>query len=502
MKAKGAGALTLAAALLAAVDAVQEVVERASASFLYEVQWTPPQDEFLRVNVPYALLRIGNQWCGKSFVAAADVIYRCLGRHPYDPRGQIAPCKARVISPTGEHSIGFQEKVWELVPKHELMPGQEFVVGLGFRGRYKVLRFRNGSRIEFRTWGGAGKGDRAAMAQSGNTLDHIVIDELCPERLYEESKKRVARRNGTVRLTLTPINAAAAGGHEWLEKRCAAGEIKDLWFKLRPEYCVPIGATEPLRDPITKQPMTPEWCDWFRASTGEEDRDVVVDGAWPTARGERELAGWTESYVASDADIARAANLRQFAEFGVGIDYGEASGRTVALLLGWGPAIGVWALDEWVGDGKTPALEAGRAIVKMISARIHSPANVRHWRGDINAAGVILGQIGSMNEHYAAAINQACREAGLVLPSPIVINSPNKGRGTVDWRMRMINDGLSARRLRVYSGCNRLLTSMRTFRRGARDARVLKDPLDAFGYGAEPWWTTTTQPRVHELHRV
>lgn len=463
--------------LLQAVRVAEVLSLRDRESALSSVRWTPPQMAYLRAGGPKpVLLRAGNQWLGKSYVGIADTIWRCLGTHPFDPRGQMREAQtAIVLSPTTKHSRQLQEKCWELVPKHLLHPNTSYDEGNGFRGRHGMCRFANGSKILFLT---AGMGP---LALSGITADHVQIDELCPPRVYEELKKRVARRNGTIRLTLTPINAPA----EWVMAKVETGEIVDLHFRCEARWCIPEGYTEPLRD-RTGRPMDETWIAAFIESCDEHERDVVAHGEWLVEHRDRELAGWSERYLLRD-DYFRKNGVPSLVEFGVGFDWGEASGRTVAEFIGWAPESGVWGLAEWCGDGKTPLMEQARGVRRAIESMGLRMSQVKRWVGDINN-GASVGYVGSMNDGMTEAIRKAAAEVGDSMPRIFKIERPNKRRGTVEWRLRSLNEQLSEDRVRVHEGCNRLLTSMRTYTKGTRASLVLKDPLDAFGYIAETYW--------------
>ena len=485
-----AGAVGAMIALAHAATYAAELAARDNAWDVYHVRWTGPQATFLRhvdPNNKPVLLRTGNQWLGKSTVGIGDTILRCLGQHPTDPRGQRPPIVAWVISPTNTHSIGIQGKAWQLAPKHELAPDQQYDDVKGFRGRYPALKFANGSIIHFRTT------KQGALTLSGATIDHVLIDELTTPRVYNELRKRVARRNGTIRLTLTPINAPA----DWLREACAQGEVVDLHFRCRPEFCIPEGDEEPLRDPKSGRPMDAQWVAEFRASSPEDERPVVIDGEWQVEHKDRELAGWSDRYI-----FDKSTPLPRFAEYGLGLDYGEASGRTVAILVGWSPEAGLWVLDEWVGDGRTPIPEQAEAIRAMVRGLGLHLRDVRHTIGDINSAGP-HGAIGSMNDVLTQAL-RACakKHRDPPLPEAWQLRPANKRKGSVDYRVRLLNDALGQRRLRVWHLCNRLITSMRTFNPKAREARVLKDPLDALGYVAEQWLrASVAQPAIVEVRR-
>lgn len=439
------------------------LAERDQGSLLRRIRWTQPQLDFLMaMSVLPVLLRTGNQWLGKSTVAAADTLYRCQGDHPYDPRGRITPCAAGILSPTEQHSIGLQEKVWELADKSTLEPGQLFIPGKGMRGRYPILRFRNGSRITYRT------ANQGALALSGATLDHVLLDELVPPRIYHEMRKRIERRNGTMRLALTPINAPA----DWLREECAGGRILDLHYRCEARWCIPVGSTSPLCDPRTGIPMDQAWIDRFVASTDPNEVDVVVHGGWQIVHVDRSFAAWTDDLVFGDA-----TPVPELQDLAVGIDYGEEPGRFVALLMARTVSGEVWILGEWVGTGREGAREAAEGIRGMIEGWGMPLASIRRWVGDVNSAGAFAGGR-SMNELMQAEFRRF---------AAIEMQTAHKTRGSVDTRFQMLNSTMGSRRIRVHSSCRRVLEAVRQHRRGSQNAAKLKDPIDAVWYGAEPW---------------
>lgn len=375
------------------------------------------------------------------------------------------------MSPQTDNSIEIQEKVWNLVPKNELVPGQEFINGKGMRGRRPVITFKNGSRIEFRTWGNnPGKGDAAAMANSGGTLDHVLIDELCPRRLYEELKKRVARRNGTIRLTATPINAPSLA--EWVREECRLGNIRDLHYRCEPRYCIPEGASEPLKDP-TGRPMDAAWIADLISKTDPNEIGVVVHGEWQVVHADRTFGAWSDSLIFGD-DLLPAPKA-----LGLGIDYGEGPGRLVVELLLWakGPNPDVWVLGEWTGKGTETPEEIARGIKDLVASR--KPYNLGHVSrivGDVNSAGPLAGGR-SMNEVVSAALGRG----------PEGIETAWKTRGSVEDRFHLLNFAMARRRLRVHESCVRLIESFRTHRRKAQNAAYLKDPIDAVWYVGAEW---------------
>ena len=443
--------------------AAQLLADRDEVSLLRRIRWLPPQDEFLRtVDVRPVLLRTGNQWLGKSTVGAADTLYRCQGDHPHDPRGRVTPCSALVVSPTDQHSIGLQEKIWDLADKSTLAAGQAFVAGKGMRGRHPILRFANGSRITFRT------AQQGGLALSGGTYDHLLIDELIPHGIYGELKARIARRNGTIRLTLTPINAPA----DWLREECEAGRVVDLHYRCEARWCIPVGASEPITD-RTGIAQDQAWIDRYIGSMDPREVEVRAHGGWLLEHADRSFAAWSDDLVLHDGD-----HLPDLVDLAVGIDYGEDPGRWVVLLMARAIDGSTYVLGEWAGSGRDSIEDAVRGIEGMLAGWSLTPSSVPRWVGDVNSAGPLSGGR-SMNDVLTGALRRAGHRVELA--------TAWKPRGSVDARFSLLNGAMARRRLRVHASCRRLLEAVRGHRRGAQAAGRLKDPVDALWYGCEPW---------------
>ena len=174
----------------------------------------------------------------------------------------------------------------------------------------------------------------------------------------------------------------------------------------------------------------------------------------------------------------------------------------MCVLVGWSPEGGAWVLGEWCGDGRTPLLEQAAGIRSLVRRRGLHLRDVRHLVGDINSAGP-HGQIGSMNEALTLALAKViAKNRDPAPPAGWGLRPANKRKGSVDYRLRMLNGALSDRRLWVHESCNRLINSMRQFKPGSREAKVLKDPLDALGYIVEQWLRAATpQPSQVEVRR-
>jgi hypothetical protein len=102
-----------------------------------------------------------------------------------------------------------------------------------------------------------------------------------------------------------------------------------------------------------------------------------------------------------------------------------------------------------------------------------TPAHVHLCKGDINSAGK-LGAGLSVNDIME---REFARLARMSRP-PFRIETPAKGRGSVDAGRRTLNNAFISGRAFVLPSCPRLIHACRHWR-GGQD---LKDPVDAYRY--------------------
>ena len=97
------------------------------------MDWTRRQWEYVELvaRCTLALFRAGNQ-VGKTVVGAALTIARCLGYDLATGTRLTAPIEAWVVCTSWSQAVAIMTKVWSLVPKDELAPGQRFNPRSGF----------------------------------------------------------------------------------------------------------------------------------------------------------------------------------------------------------------------------------------------------------------------------------------------------------------------------------------------------------------------------------
>ena len=161
---------------------LRRLKNRASQNPLAYFCPTPPQEAWLKDPSKIKLLLGGNQ-VGKTYAQTAELLYRCLGNHPYldtDP----PPIQAFLITHSHQQSITIQEKLYAMIPKDALHPSCEFIPGRGFRGIHPVVKFNNGSMIYIKT---ANQGLGLASA----TVAYVAIDEPV---FFEEEREGLLER--------------------------------------------------------------------------------------------------------------------------------------------------------------------------------------------------------------------------------------------------------------------------------------------------------------------
>jgi len=420
---------------------------------------TQPQLDFLSHTSRIRLARSGNQ-IGKTTMGLVDLIYRALGSHPYQ-LVRAAPIEAWILCQSWESSLSIQGKLWELLPKDSLALDTEYTAGKGFRGKTPVVRLRNGSIIRVRTVA------QGTLALAGSTIDVCLIDEPCPESVYNEIIPRVFARNGVVMITLTPVGADL----KWLKALVEAGIVTDLHFPLTPENTRPIGAREPRK--------TQAQIDELANQLLPQERAQRLDGEW---EGE-----WAEDRVFRAFDPAR--HVKDEAPvgevlIGVGIDHGTEAGAQVAILSavlrdGGDGHPRIWVLDQVQSDGMTTPEQDAEAILGMLKRAGLRWENVDRWVGDRRVFGRKNGSLKSN------AMLMTAMERRMNLPTgslPFRIQTAWKPKGSVYSAYRLLQACMLQGGFMVHPRCKGLIDDLLKF--DGREASEHKHAIDALRYGA------------------
>jgi phage terminase large subunit-like protein len=169
----------------------------------------------------------GNQ-SGKTTAGLVDDIIQAIDwdavpEHLKFVKKYEAPCFIRILTTdmvTLELTV--YQKIKELVPKDQLAGGKW---DRAFNSQTRVLRFANGSMIQFMTY----KQDTATMG--GATLHRVHYDEEPPRDVWEENNLRIMRRSGDQIMTMTPLQGLTWTYNDvWMARDGQDEVIKDTIY--------------------------------------------------------------------------------------------------------------------------------------------------------------------------------------------------------------------------------------------------------------------------------
>lgn len=391
------------------------------------MNWLPLQHEFLSDPGRYKMMRAGNQAYGKSTAGLTDLHWHCTGRHPFYATRE-PPVEWWVICAAWGQSVHIQKKFWAIA-QADLAERTVFDPKNGFGKNDPVAIYKNGSIVRFRT------SNQNSLALAGATLDGVLWDEPpASPRLFEETRKRVMRRNGKVLLTMTPIGAPV----DWLREIVEAGQINDHHTRLEPESLIPVGASEPLNTELpdgTLVPMDQAWIDSLVEHTMPHEVPVVLHGEWETSVKGRLFVAFNE-----DTHVTHKRPTGEV-KIGIGIDYGSKVGKQVALLIAVdtaGDYPAVWVLDEQVSAENSSIADDARGILSMLERNGVRWSQVDHAWGD---RVYIRGATTKANKDLMRALARQLGIAQRALNPSIrtVKRGRGRGRGSVDHGVRWLH---------------------------------------------------------------
>ncbi|MEQ1568811.1 MAG: terminase family protein [Myxococcota bacterium] len=286
------------------------------------LRWLPLQAAFLLSVERFRLLRAGNQGLGKTTAALAEVVGRCLGRHPLGVAVSPPPVEWWVICASKDQSVAIQKKLHALLPPDEIAWGRGATVYHPSRGFVPrgapIVQFKNGSVIRFKATA------QDSLDLSGATIDGALFDEPpSSERIFTEVLQRVEERGGFVLLSFTPVNADVS----YLRELVGRGVLTDFHSRLTPEALIPVGCSAPLRT-ADGRPKDAEWIAAKEGRVSAYEREVVVHGGWEFRTAGAWFSGaWDPSRLVFEATISRTDRII------LGIDHGDRPGKQVAVLM-------------------------------------------------------------------------------------------------------------------------------------------------------------------------
>lgn len=162
-----------------------EIEHRRRVNPLSFYKHLPQQEKFHNDQSRNKNLFGGNRG-GKTLEAAEYGLSKALAK----PKQRIWLC-----SETFADSVNImQRKVWELVPKNQILYGHYDDIN-GFTNR--KLKLKNGSIIFFKSY------DQGVQSFAQDDCDTIIDDEETPYAIYKEQRMRLIDRNGEMIISMT-----------------------------------------------------------------------------------------------------------------------------------------------------------------------------------------------------------------------------------------------------------------------------------------------------------
>jgi len=413
---------------------------------------------------------------GKTTAGLAEIVFRCLGDHPFLDVAP-PPIEAWVVCASWSQSLAIQNKLWDLVPKHRVHQNTEFDPVKGFRGVNPACRFDNGSIIRIKTT------QQGGLSLAGSTITCALFDEPPKSaRIYSEVQKRVMRagKHGLCALTLTPVNAPT----DWLKEAVNAGLITDHHFKLEQKNLIPVGAHEPLtlEDGTT---CNQAFIDRIISETLPWEVPVVCHGEWSMATVGAVFCDFRDTeHVTRDKPKGEC-------KIALGIDHGDGAGFSQCAVLvavddsGEHPRI--WVLDMYESQSTTtPDMDAA-SIRVMLRRHGLDWQHLDYVWGDRAYPGRRSGASKKSNIDLQKAMARELAIPARSLHPEIrtVKRGQNRGRGSVHRGVRFVHYAMiRPGHFHINPRCESLINSLKRWQ--MRDDEW-KHSIDALRYSLQTW---------------
>ncbi len=456
------------------------------------MRWLPPQHEFMSSSSRRRLLRLGNQWGGKTTVGCAEVIYHCLGKHPFK-NVPPPPVEWWLLCASHKQSVNIQAKLWDLVPKDAVHPDQRYDPVKGFGGHHPALRFANGSIIRIKTT------QQDALDLAGATIDGALFDEPpYSERIFNEVAKRVQRTGGTILLTLTPINRPT----DWLRERCESGEIEDIHYTFDARHMVFVGTRRRIRleDGTI---CDAEWVERENTLTPAHERPIVNDGEWETRVEGRIFSAFISVENVEGTHVTERVPKGEVKAY-VGVDHGTADRNQAGVLVLVDDRAGdrfpfVYVIDETPPTGPTTSEQDAASVLGMLQRWQLEWSELERVFGDIPAGrGVARKGNRDLGDEVARALGVRNRKE---LKPGIWTAKMGRGagRGSVSIGERWLHQQMVRGRFFVHPRCVHLIECFEKYD-GKRDSEF-KHYIDALRYALKDTiMLGGPRPRIAAVH--
>lgn len=476
-------------------ESLADLTERVEESPLPWMDWTHRQWEFaeLVAGVTIALFRAGNQ-VGKTIIGAALTISRCLGVELATGKRLHVPVEAWVVCTTWSQAVAIMHKVWALAPKGELEPGQICKRRTGFGKENPALVFKNGSIIRFKTT------KQGADAIAGATVDWVWIDEPTDIEMYRELQKRVMRREGSLIITLTPVNRPC----EWLHELVDKGAIREVHAKLDAAALTFRGSGERMRL-LSGRAMDDDWIAEERTKTPAMFAPVVLDGEWELRPEGVFFSCWDPSRHVKAQVRINNLNANCTLTWRLGIDYAAADrqfGQCAVLsrVLQIKQKSGAYdtyvhVVDEVVLSGVSTTEQFADELLSMLARNNIAWRDITTVYGD-NPVTSTYDSKGNVLTLRAVA-----RRSGVPMRAlkPVILSAKDGPRASSLKHpgSRWLYAQLVMQRLWVHPRCKHLVKAFEVF--DYSDDHPYKDVIDALRYGLKPVifkWGANSSPTI------
>lgn len=454
------------------------------------IPWLPLQIAWLSHSDRLPFLYRAGQRQGKTTAGAGELIFRCLGAHPFKVVRKPTPerpVRCALITMSAAQGIEIQRVLHDLIPKDVLVPGQFFSARTGYRGHKPVVEFLNGSSITIYSNG------QGAGALAGSEFDFILLDEPPAQEVYDEAQARVRNTGGSVGLTLTPINGPPL---PWLQALTEEGRVADYHSPLTPESQISPLTGLPRRT-LDGRVWDAEFIAELRETTNAIIAPITLDGEWER-RTEGQFFRCFDPHRHVSAQIPNGV-----LEWFLGIDFASADRELgmAAVLSGvesYLDAKGrkqtrVYVYDEIVMPGTTSMEVFSDAILRALADRqlqwrdldgvyADNPIRTRFVStGKTELGKWIARHLNVSYQHLQPRILSAKEGAG----------GSNVTRRTKDVRCRWFYGEIASDRVRVHPRCRTVIKGLEQWDYG--DRHPLKDALDAGLYGLKPFWVDSSR---------
>ena len=448
---------------------------RATPAALYD--WLPLQDDYLRSQSRYRLLRTGNQVVGKTTVGCHDLSLHAMGLHPYRSAGRVGPGEYWLVCASWAQSVAIQTKLFQMLPTSRLHPTTRFDAVRGFVGQnpaVRVLHEQGGySVIRIKTT------NQGGLSLASATIDGCVVDEPPKsQRIYTELMSRVERR-GWLSILMTPVNAPTDYLREVVDQDHTPWV--DLHRPLTPAELVPVGGRSPLIDGLG-QPMDADWIKARSAKVPAHEVGIVVHGEWELRATDRYFSAWNMQTGGPLPEMDLWTSL--------GVDHGSKPGKQCYVLVGvvdLGPCEmpHVYVLEEYVDPtGRAVPLQDARSLLDMLARQGWSWQDLDDACGD---RALMYGRGGEKsNRQLAVAVNRLLGRRGQLRPRLRTIKKGHeRGAGSALRRSRYLHWLTAQSRLTVAPHCTAVLEALASWDGSSRHAA--KDIIDALMYSLDRW---------------